>query len=136
MMLHKIKILLMILAVVLNLLHDVRIHDHHSASDPSCINQQTLEHFHDSKSICTHSDNESDKLPFQHCHIEHSHPFTRFVNPLSSISAADNFIINEIYNHFNIIESSGVVQTNNFIICLYKNIIGLSAGLRAPPALS
>jgi len=132
----KIKILLMVLAYALNFAHELQIHDHHSVSDPTSINQQSVKHFHDSKSICRQTDNESKDIPFTHCHIEHAYPYTRYVNIETSLSTIDISILIDDINSSYKFAKPRIIPIQHFHSCFYQNIISTSQGLRAPPTIS
>jgi hypothetical protein len=135
-MIKKLNIILIILAYGLNFAHDVQLHVHH-APDLFCnSHKQTIQHFHDILTECQHNDDESHKLPIQHCHLEHAHENVILRNVQNYISNSD--FAKPVHSNYCFLNSENrefnYFQPQNDLY--YKTIDCLSFSLRAPPDFS
>ncbi len=141
----KIKILLLIIAYVLNFAHEFQTHEHLANSLPDSIpskislqveTQKTTHHRHNTESDEYEKGQDENSLPFSHSHSFHSHGLVLVRVIQSSIVISDISGTCETIFCF----SPPKLQKKDFFLTdeknFYQTCIGSSLSPRAPPFYS
>ncbi len=141
------KILVLILAYLMNLAHDFHPHSHESGSSTNLKGYSTIsflhDHDHGHENEHRHHDHDSEsqkdndsQFPFKHSHFQQGHEYLQVITPGSDLQECSlAFLANRITEPFSM-ESVELEILFPIEFDIYNSFLLKSICLRAPPHIS